>query len=297
MHWDDVTTRKLSQRDTFRSECVCAGDGEPISELECVLSNREWIENVYRDQYELLAVDPTVTKDVQTHTKYLYCPGQWCEHGHVEGCWYQKCFVGSVCENVTANVKISFSGLPQYTVEEWSNNVEGVIENVRPYRLNKDTLVFGMTKILKVVNISSFSNGQVYYTPHRDWRYVAVFTDMEGNVKDVRTKTAISTTLLKEHHHFYNEWSTMDVYSEKVTVSDFGRSITEESQWCQNGWFDEHGCHLDKCNHGFVEEQCDCKDTPCHPGQYCTAEGECEDWVKKDKRFLQIKYKHENNIE
>jgi len=87
LYWDTSQQRDVSQRDRHRSSCVCAGDGEPVSELECVLSNREWKPNIYTDQYELNAKDPTVKTGVQTKDVYLHCPGYTCSNnGCQEGC-------------------------------------------------------------------------------------------------------------------------------------------------------------------------------------------------------------------
>lgn len=150
LYWDTSQQRVVSQRDRHRSSCVCAGDGEPVSALECVLYNREWISNEYTDQYELNAKDPTVKTGVQTKDVYLHCPGPMCSNGPTEGCW------------------------------------------------------------------------------------------------------------------------------------------DDAGVWCDSGWFN-NGCQ-EGCKPGFLEEDCSCGDSACKAGQYCTKDGVCKDVVKKEKKFLQIRY-------
>ena len=85
----------------------------------------------------------------------------------------------------------------------------------------------------------------------------------------------------------------MDIFDSEVSISNFNAQglVNRKGMWCSSGWFNNfnNGCQ-EGCKPGFLEEDCSCGDSACKAGQYCTKDGVCKDVVKKEKKFLQIRY-------
>lgn len=296
LYWDTSKPRVDSQRDRHRSSCICAGDGEPISELECVLANREWISNTRIDQYELTPKDPTVKTGVQTKDVYLHCPGPMCSDGPSVGCWhwdFEDCNIGRYCSKVFATVTANFyhwSGNQHI----WHSNDQQI--GTMPYRLNKDTLVFGGTlKLDETYKDGGYTSAgiSIGMRAYYDYRYVGVATDLYGNVKETRTKTGTEVRSIYGIDNIDRSigfWNSMDIFDD-VYLSNFNAQIPldRKGMWC-SGKFVDSQCLTNQCNFGFVEEICACGNTTCVPGQYCTKDGDCKDVTKKEKKFLHLRY-------
>lgn len=300
LYWDTSQPRVDSQRDRHRSSCVCAGDGEPISELECVLSNREWISNIRIDQYELTPTDPTVKTEVQTKDVYLHCPGSMCSNGPTEGCWDDTiCKVGEVCTEVSGIVSAVFKS-------DYGDVMGSTTEIVHPWRLTPTTFLFRVVMTTSKV----FHEGESVEFTAYDHYIVGITTDLGGNQLEVKSYT--TETIDSAYANGYMTkayWDGLPIYTISVRngiyqntvpcvgdidgcptvfVQHGGRIVSEEGMWCTSGWFN-NGCQ-EGCKPGFLEEDCSCGDSACKAGQYCTKDGVCKDVVKKEKKFLQIRY-------
>jgi len=282
LQWDTNQPRVVSQRDRHRSSCVCAGDGEPVSELDCVLSNREWIYNRHVDQYELNAKDPTVKTGVQTKDVYLHCPGPMCSNGPTEGCWDDTiCNVGEFCTEVSGTVSAVFKTVTDNQLKFLDNTTK----IVHPQRLTSTTFLFRdhITKSQLFI----LAGGQ--YTRYTHY-IVGITTDLYGNQLEVKAYEREGTYTNDPMTKAY--WDSLQTSWGARSTADvsvqFGRVVSEEGGWCDSGWFN-NGCQ-EGCKPGFLEEDCSCGDSACKAGQYCTKDGVCKDVVKKEKKFLQIRY-------
>jgi len=92
--WDQSEPRLTSKILVHdRSECVCMG--EALTELECVLRGRQWINELFVSQYDMVPAMDTVRRDTKYEDTYLYCKMMDCVNGTVnEPCLYS----GGVCE-------------------------------------------------------------------------------------------------------------------------------------------------------------------------------------------------------
>lgn len=282
LYWDTSQQRVESQRDRHRSSCVCAGDGEPVSELECVLSNREWISNRRIDQYELNAKDPTVKTGVQTKDVYLHCPGPMCSNGPTEGCWDDTiCNVGEFCTEVSGTVSAVFKTVTDNQLKFLDNTTK----IVHPQRLTSTTFLFRdhITKSQLFI----LAGGQ--YTRYTHY-IVGITTDLDGNRLELKAYEKEGTYTNDPMTKAY--WDSLQTSWGARSTADvsvqFGRVVSEEGVWCDSGWFN-NGCQ-EGCKPGFLEKDCSCGDSACKAGQYCTKDGVCKDVVKKEKKFLQIRY-------
>lgn len=283
VQWDTSQPRVESHRDRHRSSCVCAGDGEPISELECVLANREWIPNIYTDQYELNPKDPTVKTGVQTKDVYLHCPGPMCSNGPTEGCWDDTiCNVGEFCTEVSGTVSAVFKTVTDNQLKFLDNTTK----IVHPQRLTSTTFLFRdhITKSQLFI----LAGGQ--YTRYTHY-IVGITTDLDGNRLELKAYEKEGTYTNGPMTKAY--WDSLQTSWGARSTADvsvqFGRRVvSEEGVWCDSGWFN-NGCQ-EGCKPGFLEEDCSCGDSACKAGQYCTKDGVCKDVVKKEKKFLQIRY-------
>lgn len=105
IQWDDSEPRSAGRVGNRRFECRC---GDPTSELDCVMENKEWISNIYLNQYTHESESKTASRVFTYDDKYLYCPTGQCSKGYVaencQGCpsgsWYDdECIPGSFCKN------------------------------------------------------------------------------------------------------------------------------------------------------------------------------------------------------
>lgn len=312
LQWDTSQPRVQSQRDRHRSSCVCAGDGEPISELECVLANHEWISNRFVDQYELTPKDPTVKTGVQTNDVYLHCPGPMCSDGPSEGCWDDTiCKVGEkfydldstrwiagLCPEVSGNVSAVFKS-------DYGDVMGSTTEIVHPWRLTPTTFLF---QVVMSESRDFYDYGKLLFTSYTHY-IVGITTDLDGNQLEVKSYTTETIdTGYSNGAMSVTYWDSLPLYYISVrngifqdtvscvgkidgcpTVSlEFGRVVSEEGVWCDSGWFN-NGCQ-EGCKPGFLEQDCSCGDSVCKAGQYCTKDGDCKDVTKKEKKFLQIRY-------
>jgi hypothetical protein len=88
---DPRLTSKILVHD--RSECVCME--EALTEVKCVLRGRQWINELFVSQYDMVPPMDSVRRDTQYEDTYLYCKMMDCVHGTVnEPCLYS----GGVCE-------------------------------------------------------------------------------------------------------------------------------------------------------------------------------------------------------
>lgn len=108
IQWDDSEPRSAGRVGNRRFECRC---GTPTSELDCVMGNKEWISNIYLNQYTHESESNTASREFTYVDKYLYCPTGPCSKGHVaencKGCpsgsWYDDGCISegekSFCKN------------------------------------------------------------------------------------------------------------------------------------------------------------------------------------------------------
>ncbi len=92
--WDQSEPRLTSKILIHdRSECVCMT--EALTELQCVLQGRQWINELFVSQYDMVPAMDIVRRDTQYEDTYLYCKMMDCVNGTVnEPCLYS----GGVCE-------------------------------------------------------------------------------------------------------------------------------------------------------------------------------------------------------
>ena len=92
--WDQSEPRLASKILVHdRSECRCMQ--EALTELQCVLQGRQWINELFVSQYNMVLAMDTVRRDTQYEDTYLYCKMMNCVNGTVdEPCLYS----GGVCE-------------------------------------------------------------------------------------------------------------------------------------------------------------------------------------------------------
>ena len=93
--WDQSEPRLTSKILIHdRSECVCMGAA--LTELECVLQGRQWINELFVSQYDMVPPTDSIRRDTQYEDTYLYCKMMDCVNGVVdEPCLYS----GGVCES------------------------------------------------------------------------------------------------------------------------------------------------------------------------------------------------------
>lgn len=108
IQWDDSEPRSAGRVGNRRFECRC---GTPTSELDCVMGNKEWISNIYLNQYTHESESKTASRVFTYVDKYLYCPTGPCSKGYVaenckdcpSGSWYDDGCISegekSFCKN------------------------------------------------------------------------------------------------------------------------------------------------------------------------------------------------------
>ena len=113
--WDQSEPRLTSKMLVHgRSECICMES--VLSERECVLANRQWINELYVTQYN---IEPQVVDiPVRYDDLFLYCPVIECSDGLVkERCSYS----GGICEQGWFSRGVCYSekpGCDGFTYEE-----------------------------------------------------------------------------------------------------------------------------------------------------------------------------------
>lgn len=92
--WDQSEPRLESKTLVHdRSECICMTSA--LTELQCVLQGRQWINELFVSQYDMVSPIETDLRDSVYEDTYLYCKMMDCVNGTVgEPCLYS----GGVCE-------------------------------------------------------------------------------------------------------------------------------------------------------------------------------------------------------
>ena len=113
--WDQTEPRLTSKIFVHgRSECICMNS--VLSERECVLANRQWVNELYVTQYNKQA--QVVDIPVRYGELFLYCPVIGCSDGLVkERCSYS----GGICEQGWFSGEVCYSeqpGCDGFTYEE-----------------------------------------------------------------------------------------------------------------------------------------------------------------------------------
>lgn len=275
-YWDDSPVRQTSRIISNRQhECRC---GSPKTELECVMSNNEWISDIYTTQYLYVSRNPVERKPVSYSDRYLFCPISPCTEGFVDtkcGQIVAECGVGEMCSNVRADLSFRYS-----TSHGWDS-----MGTIQAYRLTSELFFFGAE--------------YVFWTRPSGFEYAGVIADRTGNIVEQGFVTSTTpsnsewTSLHKQKVELQYRFDTFNIPDTFVDLENFSYDINEA---CPKGSWYDGVCiapgDIPFCNNGFVDEVCMCKDVSCEPGYYCTKVGECKPWVSKDKKVLHTRYKY-----
>lgn len=261
-YWDDSPVRQTSRIiSNRRHECRC---GYPKTELECVMSNNEWVSDIYTTQYSYVPKNPVKRKPVSYSDRYLFCPISHCTDGVVDQrCKkhsYLDCDIGTVCSDVTARMIVN--GSPR----SFKTNA---------YHMSEGQFLFG-------------------YNVYSGERIGGVVTNLDGDILSTGIVGSFSPTLdMWDAREESGDWT--------FSITDFSVDFEDSTDACEVGhWYEKSlfrdGCiapgDTPFCKNGFVDEVCMCKDVSCEPGYYCTKKGECNPWVSKDKKVLHTRYKY-----
>lgn len=261
-YWDDSPVRQTSRIiSNRRHECRC---GYPKTELECVMSNNEWVSDIYTTQYSYVPKNPVKRKLASYSYRYLFCPVSHCTDGFVDQRCdihsYLECNVGTECSDVTARLIVN--GSPQ----SFKDNA---------YHMSEGQFFFG-------------------YNVYSGERIGGVVTNLDGDI--------LSTGIVGSWTPTNDMWDNREEPGDwTFSITDFHVDFEDPTDACEVGhWYEKSlfrdGCiapgDTPFCKNGFVDEVCMCKDVSCEPGYYCTKQGECKPWVSKDKKVLHTRYKY-----